>query len=536
MNTPQKQFALNHGAATKAVSCLLLAASTLAAAATDWPQYRGPTHDGISTDRIQKQWATGSPGFLLWRNNSLTNGFSSFAVSQGRAFTLMSRNLGGMKEVCVALDAATGTQLWATPIDNATYDVGGDEGLSGSYYTGGDGPRSTPAVQAGRVFALSAHLHLLCLNATNGSVMWSNNLVTQLGASEPDPGWQNGASPRVDDDLIFVNLNSSYSGLTLVALRTTNGATAWSSQSEKLMQTTPVVATLYGVRQVLFTTATGVVSVNRNTGAFLWRHPYAFSPYPTAMGASPVVYSNLVFYAAGYGRGSAVVRINLTGNTWTTTNLWYKSTPALNYRSIWMTPVVHNGYLYGQFGDKNFVTAPLNCIEMETGVVKWSTNNFGQGGTILVDNNLLTLTEIGHLVLSQPNPEGYTELARYQAFTFTSSAPGKCWNAPAVADGRIYARGTRGGMAIDVSVPPLKMLTPQPMAGNRLQLWVGTTTGGAIATNRLAKMEIRATTNPALTLGNWTKLTNSLVLVGGQVRVDNVDSGPTRYFIATEQP
>jgi outer membrane protein assembly factor BamB len=517
-------------------SLALLAASTLIVGAADWPQYRGPTHDGISTDRVQKRWTTNSPGFLVWRNNSLTNGFSSFAVSQGRAFTLISRNLTGRKEVCVGLNAATGAELWATPIDTATYDGGGDDGLAGSGSTGGDGPRSTPAVQAGRVFALSARMHLVCMNATNGSVIWSNNLAAQLGASEPDPGWQNGSSPRIDDDLIFLNLNSSFSGATLAALRTTNGATAWNSRTEKLMQTTPVVTTLYGVRQVLFSTDTSVVSVNRDTGAFLWNYPYGFSQYPTAMGCSPVVYSNMVFVSAGYGRGSQVGRILKSGATWTVTNIWKKTTPALSYRSIWMTPVAHMGYIYGQFGDKNFVTAPLNCIEMETGLLKWSVPNFGQGGTILVDNTLLTLTETGDLVLSQPNPVAYTELARYPAFTFTTSNKGKCWNAPAVADGRIYARSTRGGMVIDVSVPPLKMLSPQRVAGNHIQLWVGTTTGGAIDTNRLAKLEIRSTTNPALPLGNWTKLTNSIVLVGGQVRVDNVDSGPTRYYLAAEQP
>lgn len=512
-----------------------LLAAAFALQAADWPQYRGPTHNGVSTDRIQKQWTTNGPGFLLWRNDTLTNGFSSFAVSQGRAFTIISRNLGGMKEVVVGLDATTGTELWARAIDTASYDSGGNEGLPPNH-TGGDGPRTTPAVQDDRLFALSSRLRLLCLNPTNGAVLWSNNLPAQLGASEPNAGWQNGASPRVDGDLLFLNLNSSFAGPTLFALRTTNGAVAWSSQNELLVQTTPVVATLDGVRQVIFSTATRVVSVHRDTGALLWRYDYRFNPYPTAMGCSPVVHSNLVFVAAGYGRGAQVGRVTRSGTNWLVTHLWYRSTPALHYRSIWMTPVCHNGFIYGQFGDKNYVTSPLNCIEMETGAVRWSTNNFGQGGAILVDNTLLTLTEAGELVLSRPDPDAYTELARYPAFTFTSAQPGKCWNSPAVADGRIYARSTRGGVAIDVSVPPLRMLAPQRTAGNRLRLWIGTTTGAAIDASRLAGMEVRHTVNPALPLAAWPKLTNTLVLSGAQVRVDDVDDGPTRYFLAAEQP
>jgi outer membrane protein assembly factor BamB len=522
---------------TKWVAALLLV-SRLLTAASDWPQYRGPTHDGISTDRIQKQWATNSPAFVAWRNTSLTNGFSSFAVSQGRAFTQISRNLGGLKEVCVAVDAATGANLWATVIDTAaSWDfnstVNGGEGASPC--NKGDGPRSTPSVKDGRVFVLSGTLHLICLNATNGSLVWSNDLESAYGASEAN-SWNNGASPRLDDDLIFVALNTAASGLTLGAFRTSNGSLAWSSQNENSTQSTPVVATIQGVRQVLFATATGIVSLSRDTGALLWKYPYPFSPYPTAMGAAPVVWSNIVFCAAGYGRGAAAARITNSAGTWSATQLWYKSTPALAYRSIWMTPVIYQGYVYGQFGDKNYQTCPLNCIELATGNLKWSTNNFGQGGTILVDNTLLTLTENGQLVLSQPNPNAYSELARFQAFQFTTSAPGKCWNSAAVADGRIYARSTRGGLAVDVALPPLRLLAPQLLEGSQVRLWIGTATGAAIDTNRFAKLEVRNAASLETSLAVWPKLTNSLMLTNGQVRVDNVASGSARYFIVAERP
>jgi outer membrane protein assembly factor BamB len=517
----------------------LLGLAMLSTAASDWPQYRGPTHDGISTDRIRSQWNTNAPGFVVWRNASITNGFSSFAISQGRAFTLVSRNLGGLKEVCAAVDAATGTNLWATVIDSAPWDptdTGSGDGSEGiSPYNSGDGPRTTPSVRDGRVFALSGRMSLVCLNATNGSVMWSNNLVAQYGASEPN-SWQNGASPRFDDDLIFVNLNTSVSGLTLFAFRTTNGSPAWSSQNENSTQATPVVVTIQGVRQVLFATATGIVSLDRSTGALLWEFAYPFFSYPTALGASPVVYSNIVFCSAGYGRGSAAATITQSGGIWTATQLWYKSSPALAYRSIWMTPVCQQGFLYGQFGDKNYVTSPLNCIELATGNLMWSTNNFGQGGTILANGKVLTVTEDGQLVLSQPNPSAYTELARFRAFDFNAASPGKCWNSPAVADGRIYARSTRGGICVDVSVSPLRMLAPQFAVGNRLQLLIGTASGSAVDSNRLARLEVRYTTNLATSLPNWTKLTNNLVLTNGVVRADNVDNGTARYFIASEQP
>jgi len=525
---PGSRFALG------VVGCVLL--TLLNAPGADWPQYRGGSGDGISTDRVQKSWPAGGPT-VLWRK-PLTNGLSSFTVSQGWAFTLISRNDGGLKEMVVAVDASTGNQLWTRTIDDATvwdYNSSGNGGEGTSPYYRGDGPRSTPSVKDGRAFALSGHLHLVCMNATNGSVLWSNHLAAAYGASEPVNGWQSAASPRLDDDLLFVNLGASSLAGTLCAFRATNGAVAWASQTETSTHSTPVVATIEGVRQVLFATGTGIVSVDRNTGAFLWKFTYPFFPVDTALGASPIVSSNIVVITAAYGsRGTAAFRVTRSGSTWTTTQLWFKNTAL--YKSTWMTPVVHQGYLYGKFSDKGLYGTPLVCLDLASGTVKWSTNNFGMGGVLLVDNTLMTLTDDGRFILAQPKPTSYTELARFQAFQFNANTNGKCWSTPSVADGRVYLRSTREGLALDLSVSPLKMLAPQRTGGNRVQLWIGTVNGSAIDTNRLAKMEVRFTTNLAVGLGSWLKLTNSLVLSSGQVRVDNGDSGPTRYFIAVEQP
>lgn len=405
----------------------------LSASAGDWPQYRGPTHDGVSTDRILLQWPPGGPT-VLWRK-PLTNGFSSFAVSQGRAFTLISRNIGGqLSEVCVGLDAATGTELWATPIGAASYPDGGT-GLGSE-----DGPRTTPSAQDGRVFALSAYLTLVCLNATNGSVVWSNSLNALYGGTVI--AWQNAASPRLDDDLLFVNCNTT--NLTLLALRASDGSLAWRRQNERMTHSTPVVATIQGVKQVIFATQSGIVSLDRtNSGALLWKYTYPFA-YSTSMGASPVVHSNMVFCSMNYNRGSAVARITLSNNVWTISQLWYKQL----LMSHWMTPVCYRGYLYGQFNGSTVDAGPLKCIELATGTEKWSVANFGQGGIVLVDNTLLVQTSRGDLVLARATNSAYSELARFTALA------GASWNSPAVADGRIYARSTREGIAVDIAAAP----------------------------------------------------------------------------------
>ena len=512
--------------------------------ATDWPQYRGLATDGTSPDPISSNWGpTGPP--VAWRNQSVSNGFSCVVISQGRAFALMSKDGGnGYSEYCVALDAATGTNIWATPIAPAPWDpsvnYNGGDGLAP--YNTGDGPRATPSVNDGRVFALSGALRLVCMDVTNGAVLWNDDLISDYGASTI--GWDNCASPCLDDDLIFVNLNSSPNGENLVAFRTSDGTMAWSSRNENVTHTTPIITTLQGVRQVIFATQTGLVSLNRTNGSFLWKFPYPFTRIDTSIGAGPVVYSNIVYCTAAYGRGAAAVRIDFTNNAWTATQLYYKNGAAGQaYRSIWMTPVCHQGYIYTLCGENStFLYPPLNCIELSTGNLQWSTNNFGMGGLILVHSNLLVLTEDGQLVLVQPNPNAYTELARYQAFQFSGGAHGKCWQHPTFSNGRIYARSTREAISLDVSVPvqpPLKLLTPLFLNSTQLQLAISTGDGTPINSNRLAKIEVRATNSLSASPATWPRLTNQLVLgTNGMARLTNtVTSGQLRrFFIAVEPP
>ena len=516
---------------------LLWCAST---EATDWPQYRGPAHDGSSPDAIPTNWPTSGPT-VVWTNMSLTNGFSCLAVSQGRAFTLISMDsIDGRQEYCVGIDAATGTNLWTTPIDVAPWNPADDfyGGAGTPPYNTGDGPRTTPAVAGGRVIALSGNsLDLVCMNATDGSVLWSNNLKAAYGS--PYIPWENGSSPCLDNDLVFVNVNSSTS--SLMAFRVADGSVAWSGQSERITHTTPVVTTIEGVRQVIFATKTGLVSLDRSTGDFLWKFTYPFAAIGTSMGAGPVVYSNIVYCTTDYNRGACAIQITFSNSTWNPQQLFYKTEDI--YQSIWMTPVCYQGYVYSLQGDNgSFLTPPLNCIDLLTGDLKWSTNNFGMGGIILVQNNLLVLTERGELVLVQPSPDSYVELARCTAFQFSTNAPGKCWNNATFSDGRIYARSTRGAICLDVSAqgpPGLKLLPPQFASPTQLRLAITMSDGTPIASNRLPKIEVRATNVLGSSPSTWPKLTNELALdPNGVARLTNTisPSESRQFYRAVESP
>jgi hypothetical protein len=202
-----------------------------------------------------------------------------------------------------------------------------------------------------------------------------------------------------------------------------------------------------------------------------------------------------------------------------------------------MTPVVRQGYLYGLFGIQSYdsANAQLKCVDLLTGAVRWSTNNFGRSGVVLVDNHLVVLTERGDLVLVQPNPNAYTQLARFRAIPNYNDNTNKCWNVPAVCDGRVYVRSMSYAAAFDFSVPDLKLDAPQQKPQNTFDLTVRTVDGTPVKSNRLPALEVRASTNLGLSPVQWTKLTHSLLLTNGVVRMTNVPGSVSpQYFIVRE--
>jgi hypothetical protein len=167
---------------------------------------------------------------------------------------------------------------------------------------------------------------------------------------------------------------------------------------------------------------------------------------------------------------------------------------------------------------------------MSTGVVQWSGDYIGQGGIMLVDNKILVLTESGEVILAERNPAAYRELGRFAAMG------SRCWNSAAVCDGRLYVRSTTEAAAFDLSLPPLRFERLALVSGDKLRLTLSTADGRPITSDRLESLEIRGTTNAALPLRQWTRLTNALVLANGKVRVEGLDARlhQRTFFIARE--
>ncbi|MDB6025258.1 MAG: outer rane biosis protein [Verrucomicrobiales bacterium] len=419
------------------VKLLSFFALTLSIRAAEWPQFRGPNHDSTTSEKISAKWPAQGPK-LLWKI-PVSGGFGSIAVSKGKAYTLTLRELDGVAhEVCLALDANSGKELWAAQLTVANYLEKNQTGQANSGApdnTGGDGPRSTPSVDGDRVYVLTGTLVLYCLDAQNGKMIWRKDLVREHHGR--NISWSNAASPLIDGDLVFVAGGGE--GEALLAFNKKTGAVVWKGEDDTMTHSTPALATIHGVLQVIFFTQKGLASLETKSGKVLWRFPFRFS---TSTAMTPVVAGNIVYCSAGYGVGSSAAKITKSGDAFTATELWNKS--AKEFNNHWSTPLFKDGYLYGLFGFKEYGKCPLKCIEVATGEVKWSKEGFGPGGTILAGDKLVVLGDAGQIVIAVPTPKAYTELARANVLK------GKCWSTPVVADGRIYARSAKEVVALDV--------------------------------------------------------------------------------------
>lgn len=413
------------------LSLFALAASVHAA---DWPQYHGPESNSRTPETVAKPWSDGAPK-TLWKI-PLEGGFSSFAAAGGKAFTIALKEIEGAKqETLLALDAATGKELWVAPLNVARYDRGGDDGAGGN--RGGDGPRSTPACDDTQVYTLSSQLALRAYDAATGKVAWTRDLMKEHGGRNIQ--WQNAASPLLANGLLYVGGGGADE--SLLAINPKDGSVVWKGFNEKITHATPVAATIQDQPQIIFFLQSGLLAVEPKSGKELWRYPFRFS---VSTAASPVVDRDIVFCSAGYGVGAGAVRVQKQGDKWEAKEL-YRVTGNKPLATHWSTPVSKDGYLYGMFQFKEYAKGPIKCVEIATGQVKWEQAGFGPGNVILAGTQLIALSDEGHLVLIDASPDGYKEVARADVLD------GKCWTTPAIADGRIFARSTKEAVCIDVA-------------------------------------------------------------------------------------
>ena len=405
---------------------LLMAGS---AVADDWPNWRGPQYNGISSEpNWIGDWQACEP-IILWEQQVGT-GFSSIVVADGRLYTMgnsermieipsggrtgVSKKLEEVDEV-FCMDPNTGEILWIHAYPSP---------LVPHLYEGG--PSATPTIADSNVYTFSKQGMAYCLDANDGAVLWQKDLVADYGMRAPTYGFA--GSPYVDANLVILN-----AGTHGLALHAADGTLAWETGTSRAGYSTPVPFDIEGQRYVVLMGERTFAAVKVQTGELLWEQRWV-TQYNANI-PDPIVDSNLVFVSTGYQEGSALFDV-ATGQV---TELWFQK----NMQTWLNTSVLWQGYLYGP----NDYGKTLTCIERDTGWIMWTRAGFGNGSLMLAGGKLIALSEDGELCIAEASPEGYRELGKGRILT------GRCWTVPVLANGKIYARNAMGHLVCVELVP-----------------------------------------------------------------------------------
>jgi outer membrane protein assembly factor BamB len=392
---------------------LILVLPACSVNAIDWYRWRGPDLNGISKETgWTVAWPKEGPA-MLWKA-SVSTGFSSVAVSQGRVFTMGNES---DVDTVYCLDEKTGAVRW-----KHSYRCE----LQPKYYEGG--PGATPTVDGDRVFTISKNGDVFCFETASGKIVWQKHLQKDLGAKRPE--WGFAGSALVLGNKLFLN-----AGEAGAALDKRSGEVLWKSAGTAAGYATPVPLTIEGKSCLAIFAAKALALVEAETGRELWRHPWVTGWDINA--ADPIVHGDKIFISS-FSRGCALLEASLTKAT----VLWENKNMGNHFNSC----VLVNGSIYGVDGNTDKPGVELRCLDFATGAVQWAQKGVGLGSLMAADQKLIVLSDRGELVVAEASPQSFKTLARAQVLG------GKCWTQPVLSNGRIYCRNAQGTLVcLDVS-------------------------------------------------------------------------------------
>jgi outer membrane protein assembly factor BamB len=402
------------GSNVSRVSAILLCFLIVSAAprAADWPQWRGPNRDGISSETgLLAAWPPAGPR-LVWRATGLGEGYASIAVARGRLYTQGQR---GSQQFVMAFDVKTGGKLWETPTSARSFRE-----------SRGNGPRGTPTIDGDRLYAMAADGTLASLDAATGKVIWSQNVVQKYRGAMIE--WAFSESPLVDGDRLIVMPGGP--GASLVSLNKLDGTLQWKAGNDQAGYSSTVLTEVEGVRQVVALSGESAFGVRVDNGQVLWRYDRVSNS--TANIATPIVHDGHVFLSTDYGTGGALLRLGARGASEV-----YFTREMMNHYS---TSVLVGDVLYG------FSNSILTAMRFRTGQVLWRHRSVGKGSLVFADKFLYVLSEEGVLGLVEARPDQYREVSRFEI----PSGQFPTWAPPTVADGRLYVREQDRLMCFDI--------------------------------------------------------------------------------------
>ena len=364
----------------------------------DWPQFLGPNRDGTTSEKglIDSFPDTGPK--VIWRAPA-GEGMAAVAVANGVAYTTWN---DGDDQALFALDARSGKQLWRTV-------------LGKSYANAmGNGPRATPAIQEGTVFAYTGEGILCAVNASNGELLWRTNLMQLCQTTPSEYGMS--SSPIVIDGQVVVHVGGNGSAVVSVDKKT--GKMSWKAGNGPAGYSSPILATLHNVNQVVSITGSELYGMDVKSGNVLWSYP--FETDYACNTANPVIIENSVFISSGENHGCVLLDIKKEANGFAVAERWQSTLTKSVMRNEWQTSIAVGGLLFGfdNVGAAGPVTH-LSCIESATGKPVWQMTRFGKGNMVLADNKFWITTMDGELILASLDASGLKERSRSKLFEST---------------------------------------------------------------------------------------------------------------------
>ncbi len=404
----------------------------------DFPQFLGPRRDAVyRAVSLERDWAAHPPE-ERWRV-PIGAGWSGFAAVNGYGVTLEQRR---DQEYVTCYDLASGELLWSH-----------SHAAQHNTVLGGLGPRSTPTIDEGRVYAHGATGVFVCLDGATGELLWEKNLPVAFGASvESDVkniAWGRAGSPLIVDHLVIVPAGGPGGApgggrnISLVAYDKKTGREVWRGGNRQVSYSSPALATLAGVRQVLSVNEDNVSSHDIKTGAVLWQHPWPGSSAANASVSQPVaVNAQSVLLSKGYGGGAELLGITRSekDGAWSVTSRWKE--PRLLKTKFCNVALLEGRYAFG------LSDGILECIDLKEGRRLWKKGRFGHGQILRVGDVLLVQTESGDIAMVDASPEKFRVLGEIKVFQ------SKCWNTLCLYGSRLLVRNDREAVCLELPLAP----------------------------------------------------------------------------------
>jgi outer membrane protein assembly factor BamB len=383
------------------------------ASPADWPQWRGPNHDDISTETgLLKDWPEGGPK-LVWKVKDLGHGFGSVSTFGDRLFTAGDKDGASFVE---ARSITDGKAIWSAKLGKA-----GEVGQPAF-----EGPRATPCTDGQFVLGVSQWGDLVCYQADTGKEIWRKDYTKDFGGSSPS--WGYSESPLIDGEQVAVTPGGSQG--TVVALNKKTGAVVWQSKelTDPAHYSSLIVADLGGVHQYIVLTPAHVAGIAAADGKVLWKAPRKGN---VAVIPTPIYSDGFVYVTSGYGAGCNLFKITPNSGKFSAEQVYANKVMVNHHGGV----IKVGDYVYGHSDGKGWT-----CQDFKSGQAKWQEKGkLGKGSLVYADGHFYLRQEDqkGTIALLDASPEGYKEHGRFDQ---PDRSDKNSWPHPVVSGGRLYIR------------------------------------------------------------------------------------------------